>query len=171
MHRFGWIAACALLMATVLLAAPILPKAGTLPDETASLAGVKQVRIEVLRVSPLLSKFDIKPTRLEDAFRDRVEEAGFQIVEDANAPRCSLIVKTAVDIDLPEAVSLTVSILVHQKVRVHRIGRDLTLPTATLQKTVLTTVARTEETLFDSLSALVQFLAQMVESANVKTPS
>ncbi len=168
MHRFGWIAVCGLLTATALLAAPIMPKTAELLDEEASLAGVKQFRVEVLATRSLRSKYGIETAKVEDAFKDRLREAGFEVVEDPDVPLCTLLVNTVVDPDQPKAVSLTASILVYQKVRVHRIGSDLTLPTATVQKNVLTTEARTEEMLFDSVSVVVDFLARMVDHARVK---
>ncbi len=124
-------------MVGVSLAAPILPRKPRLPDEVRCLTGLKRVNIGVDSLPPDLINAGASTTRLNDLLRDRLTKAGFEVVDDAGAPRLVVQCFTSADPQIPNVVSVTTLLGVNQAVVLKRLEEDMILPVATVVSTAV----------------------------------
>jgi len=144
-------------------AEPILPTSPPPPEEALSLAGVRRFQIAPITLTPMLERAEVNARVLQKQIGLRLRREGFEVADDPALPRIGLTILTDTDPDHPQAVALTIIISAHQRVRVDRIGRSLTVPTATTGNTVLTTTANlstaVERGIHHSLGTLLDYIS------------
>ena len=118
--------ALVLLIVSALPAGPILSNKRKIADELKSLAGLTQMRMHVAPVPTRFKDMGVRKAKIDAFLRQELEESGFKIVTDTEAPRCILRIIGEVDERFPDAVSIGTVLEIEQRVTVHRIEQDLT---------------------------------------------
>ncbi len=147
------------------LAAPILPAQSSISDEVLSLSQIREVRLEVDPLPKELIDAGARDTSYTKLVHDVLEDAGFEIVDDETLPVLVNRVIIAKDADHPNTLAIHQVIAVRQSVLVDRLGRHLTVPTATISDVELSTRSRAAKTLEDVVGKNVRVLASAVEMA------
>ena len=141
-HRglWGWAAALVIALAWGVQGAPIMPKQGVdLPDEIRSLAGIDRVQFTMADLPESLTKKGVRKSEMRRRCIDRLEGDGIEVVDDPAVPRVDLWFKQIDDAEQPDASCVVSVIAVFQSVRVNRLNRDLTVPTACFATATLST--------------------------------
>ncbi len=110
----------------VALAAPFLETSSRLPDQVRSLARVESISLQI-DLSPELEKRKITNRRLLPRWRRRLEDAGYEVRDGADAALLVLSVSAVTDPNIPDVVAFTPYLALEQKARVG--GDDLRVPT------------------------------------------
>ena len=158
--------ALVLLIASALPAGPILGKKRKIADEHKSLAGLTQMRMHVAPVPTRFKDLGVRRARLETFLQQELEESGFKIVTDTKAPRCILRIVVKVDERFPDVVCMGTLLEIEQRVKVHRVERDLKLATAALIDVFMTRKADASKDLKSKITLSVAHLANMVGTAS-----
>jgi hypothetical protein len=132
-------AAVATLAAVWSHAGPLLPEQPSPPEEALSLSKVTQFQLDPILLSPLLKDAAVNARPLARKLRGQLRRQGIELADNPALPRLVLTILTDTDPDQPESVALTIIMAVHQRVRIDRINRSLSVPTATTGNTRLTT--------------------------------
>ena len=130
--------ALVLLIAAAVPAAPILSAKRKIADHHRSLSGLIEVSVHVWDLQNRVKGLGIRKTKTEQFLREQLEDSGFKIVTDTEAPRCILRIVTNVDERFPDAVSVGTMLEIEQRVTVHRVQEDLTVATAVIVDVFLT---------------------------------
>ena len=88
--------------------------------------------------------------------RDSLTRAGFKVTDEATTPRLSLVLHEEVQVHIPDSIVFTTTLEVYQRVSLHRLNQDMTLPVATM-----VTVTRAPED--TAPSAAEQQTRQLIE--------
>ncbi len=115
-----------------LWAAPVLPGArSTHPSllGTGSLAKVKEVRLNVLPFPKAIRDAGMDEHEARRIWTDLLKAAEFEVVEDADAPHLIVEVLHKENPRVPDAIAIGYNVQFVQHVRVHRLEKDMPLPT------------------------------------------
>ena len=121
----------ALLVMGVLLspAAPLVPQDQELADPVRSLAGLKQLRVQI-RVSSDAAGAELDVPALGNEWRQKLRDAGFELLEAGDdIPLLELTLTTVSDPKLPGGLGVGTTLMLYQRVHVPRLQTDLTVPT------------------------------------------
>ncbi|MAE63829.1 MAG: hypothetical protein CMJ18_06110 [Phycisphaeraceae bacterium] len=110
----------------------IMPKriSPDLPEEIRSLAGIDRVRLTIADLPDSLKKRGLKKAALRRRYVDRLERLGITVGDDEDLPRFNIWLKQFGQDRQDGTVGFVSVISVYQSVRVHRLGRDMFVPTA-----------------------------------------
>jgi hypothetical protein len=151
-----------LIVVAAITAAPILPQGQNLPDEVHCLAGIQTVSVDVDQVVGRV--MDEKSLKVQ--FRKALKASGFLATQEAGTPHLVLQYIVATNQDVPGAVSLTTIISVHQRVDLHRMGKTMTLPVASIIQAALGTEEHLQELLAHEIQRATDRLARYVAWAS-----
>ncbi len=110
-------------------AAPILPGSPRLNDKIKSLAGLQKLRVSVAKLPGPVADAGLSAGSVRRRAESRLGEAGFNIVEDREAPELRLTIYHAEDPVCADAFAFCVRLAVHQTVRLERLDAPLRLET------------------------------------------
>ena len=120
-------------------ATPILQSRPQLSPEHQSLRDLGVVRVDVPPIRGDLTQLGVTTEHVAKVFKEEIQLAGFQILDDPHVPLIRLVAFSNHDEDQPEALAITFVIAFHQEISVKRIDQDLWAPTAFFSQTKLTT--------------------------------
>lgn len=129
------ITACILLISTLSVpAAPYLPAKVKLAGDVRSLAGLTDVRLEVIQRAKELVDAGLTEIVIAKQARQQLEQgmAEIRVVEDADAPLLKIEVYGGVESNVPDALAFLISIKLIQTVHVARTDETLEAPTYTM---------------------------------------
>ena len=112
-----------------LWAAPVSPRRPILSHETQSLADLSRLRLDVRELPDEFADAKLTRESIAETMRQILTDAAFEIVDDPDAPALVLDIAGLTDEGLPDAMVLWMTYSLKQSVTVHRIERDLVLPT------------------------------------------
>jgi len=147
-HRglWGWAAALVIALAWGAQGAPIMPMPRVdLPEEVQSLAGIDRVQLTMADLPESLTKRGLKKAEVRRRCIDRLARDGIHVVDDPALPRMDLWFEQVDDPDQPDSSCFVSVIAVYQSVRVNRLNRDMTVPTACFASATLTTKGKPVE--------------------------
>ncbi len=127
--RWGFMAAVVALIGLAAWAAPIVPERRELAAQTQSLAQLKRLNLVVRELPPEMRDAGMTAERIEEIWRPRLTDAGFELTDDENAPMLELRTIVILESTVPDAIAINPYMLLHQNVKLNRTGADLTLPT------------------------------------------
>lgn len=154
------------------VAAPILPGRQTLPAEVYSLAGIDRLAVRVDANPVLLKHADFTPAIAAQKIERLLEQAGFEIARDLNAPTLRLQIPVQSSDAFPEAVSFTYQLTVEQNATLERTGRRTYVPTYTLLHGSLTSRDDLLEEMDGLLPVIISYFIERVRLAtNTVGPS
>ena len=165
--RFAHICvALVLVIAAALPAAPILSTKQNITDDYMSVADLRELRVHVFPLRARFKDLGVRRAKLETLLQQELEESGFKIVTDTKAPRCVLRIVVKVDERFPDVVCMGTLLEIEQRVKVHRVERDLKLATAALIDVFMTRKADASKDLKSKITLSVAHLANMVGTAS-----
>lgn len=163
-----WPQTAAFLIASVALAAPILPEAKSIPDEMRCLAGAKMVRVEFGEVPAALWKAGLRLADIKRQARRQLRAEGFRIVQGTEAPKVIVGFRAMADDSVPDATGFTAFLEIRQAVRVLRLDDEMILPTTTVLSYGL---KKNDEVAVACLDHLASVLDKLVFFVNIATRS
>jgi hypothetical protein len=151
-------------------AGPILPKTVTLPPEVQAMAGLDRFRAGVGPLIGLPSEVPLTRKLLLEELRQRLMAEGLELGDDddKSLPLIALDLSFATDPDLPQVMSVTEVLSLHQKVTIERLDRQLLLPTATVVSARLTTLDKADQTTRLMIRSGVGVFANTLKLANAQ---
>jgi len=121
-----------ILGAVIATAAPIARPGARDTGPVSSLAGVKRVRLMVQPVPPAIAKAGFTVEALLEQWSKKLKDAGFEMAKPSDdTPIIELLISTAADKDVPDAIAVGVKLTVMQTAHIERLEADLMLPTYT----------------------------------------
>ena len=159
-----------LALAMWLQAAPVLEKR-RIPDEVRSLAGLNEFRVQVDPIVGLSERESVSTDEIAKLLSEQLTQAGVEIGDEPHLPRLVLQVMLATDPDQPEAVGLGMVLAVHQQAYFKRLDRALTVPTASMSSSRLTTRKRAEATIRDMTRRMALNVAGSLRLAKASAPA
>ena len=149
-----------------LRAAPIIGARPMLPDEILTLQGLRDVRLKTAPVTPTLLEHGITMEMLQ-AFRQRLAERGFELTEKQDVPIIQFSARVQTNARHPRIVAIYFVVDVHQRVRLHRIDRDLSVPTISVSHAAITTRDQVESILEQEVRDLADRFLKFLDLANM----
>lgn len=152
MPPWRWLLVLGLVLVTSLWTAlwvnagTIRPNKTRLRDETLSLAGLKQIQVDVGKLPWSLKAKGMTQELVLKLFRDHLADARFDLADEPDLPRVLLRVTAVTDPNQPGALCLLSVISVHQKFILDRLDREVSVPTANFQVMALTTTNVVDKT-------------------------
>ena len=130
--RLGWITALTIALAWSVQGAPIIskPQKINLPDEVLSLAGINQIQLTISDLPKTLQARGLKKSELHTRITRRLAMEEIYVLNDPSLPRMDVWFKQLGDPGRRDAVAFASVVAVFQSVRIHRLDRDMTVPTA-----------------------------------------
>ena len=149
-------------------AGPILPKTVKLPPEVQAMAGLDRFRAAVGPLIGLPSDVPLARKLLLEELRQRLMAEGLELGDDddKSLPLIALDLSFATDPDLPQVMSATGVLSLHQKVTIERLDRELLLPTVTVVSSQLTTLDKADQTINRMIRSGVGVFANTLKLAN-----
>jgi len=160
-----WAACVAAGAAAAVCAAPFVPARTQVPDELRCLAGIQTVSHGIDQL-PALAANDATRTRLDAAFREALEGAGFTLSDQPTPPRLGLQFFIGTDAGHADMVALTTILAVHQEVELRRLNQPMTLPVASIVTTALGERDQLEDLMLREIRAATRLLRRYVQSAS-----
>lgn len=111
--------------------APILPGGRRLSDEKRTLAGIRRLHLHVRELPREFSKLGLTQASLALRWRNRLEAADFEIVEDPAAPTLELTIIGGTDSKVPNGIAFAIAVRLLQRVHVERLDEQVVVPTYT----------------------------------------
>ena len=111
-----------------LWAGPVLPKV-KLTDQHLTLAGLKRLELVVDALPRELLALGIKREDLDEDWRDRLSDAGFELTKGKGDPILRLNLVVATDDEVPDAISVAPCVTLEQRVMLPNGDRALMVPT------------------------------------------
>lgn len=164
-------------MAWCAVAAPFRPVRPALPDEALSLAGLVHLSVRPIVLPPDLTDVSVEAGDARDQLRSALAKAGFEMVDEekggdtgkaaveSEVPELALTILTSTDPKQPDGIAVTVIFSVYQRVHLRRLDRSMTVPTATMGHTRLTTRTSLADAFAQELRRTVQTLQAYVRAA------
>ena len=112
-----------------LWAAPVTPRRAVLSHETQSLADLSRLRLDIRELPDEFAQTELTRESIDETVRQILTDAAFEVVDDPAEPELVVDIDSLTDEDLPEAMVLWMTISLKQAVTVHRLDRELELPT------------------------------------------
>ena len=147
-------------------AAPFVPPQVALPAELLSMAQLERVRVEVSELPDIFEKAGLTRDKVVQTLRVELRGAGVAVEDDPDLPRLVVTLASLRDGAQPDAVGVYIVFGLHQAVTLHRLGRDMVVPTATLATGRLTSRAHLATTLRRELDQMVQRLTRSIRQAS-----
>jgi hypothetical protein len=143
LHRraiWGWVMALVIALAWGAQGAPIMPDQhrGTLNEEIDSLAGIDRVQFTLADLPKSLTARGLKKSEVRRRCINRITKDGIEVEDNPQLPRIDLWFKDIVHPLEHTSLGFVSVVAVFQSVRVNRLNRDLTVPTACFAGVTLT---------------------------------
>lgn len=146
------------------IAAPILPDKPEMPEEVLSLAGIHKLRLSQREI-PDLVKGHLTRERVREICVERLARGGILVEDDPDLPGIDVGFQVNESEAHPDMVGLVVVVGVYQTVRVHRLERDMTLPTVSFVGGIATTKADAADVLAAQLRLHLGHLTTAIRHA------
>ena len=111
-----------------LWAAPVLPKV-KLTDQHLTLADLKRLELVVDPLPKRLEDLGVKWEDLDDAWRQRLSDAGFELTNGKGDPILRLHLVVAIDAEVPDAIAVAPRVTLEQRVMLPNRDRAFMVPT------------------------------------------
>ncbi len=129
----------------------MLARTAVLPSEAHSLAGLKQIRVQV-DGNPILSKLvPYNTERAKTEIERMLMDADMDISQDKEVPTLRILIALSTNVKYPDMVGFTYQLSIEQNVLIERLKKRIHVPTYTLLYGTLTT----EEDLLKELDRLL----------------
>ena len=123
---------CPIAFAAAVLAAPVKPEARRAPDELQCLAHINKIFVEFSPLPEVLGDAGVTDADIRRVATRLLTQHGFEIAEEPTTPKLVVSFRGMRDDGVSDETGYVVFVEEYQRVLVHRLERDLTLPTATL---------------------------------------
>jgi hypothetical protein len=160
----------AVVSALISHAAPIGPQAAPkLPDEVRSLAGLKQLKINIEHNGVLPAGMEYSTKDAKEIVRQLLTDGGFEVVDLGQAPTVKIMLLTGVNHEHDNLVNYTFHLSLEQHVIIQRINAPLYVLTYALIDGDIATRAQLSEELEQRISRLTSHLMRRIHKATISS--
>lgn len=152
------VVACAMLIALVAVAAPVVPRRAQLRGDVRSLGKLNKIQLAIHPLPPQLEKRGISRQGIHKAWSTQLQRAGYEVVQDRTGPRLELkaMVVPGETTGLRGLYSYTLVLTVQQSASVTRLNEKLIVPTYVNLAVGFEAEAKLRQDVNDGLNYLVQ---------------